>query len=70
MPSLRDSTLLSLPDPALPCRALIVPSPSTSLRAGSAGLVVVLPVKLVIEFSSSRAPYAVGTIAKSQLGQI
>ena len=37
-----------------------------------AGLVAVLPVNLVMEvqLSSSRAPYAAGTIAKSQFGQI
>jgi len=66
MPSLRDSTL-PFTDPALPCRALTVPSPSTSLRASSAGLVAVLLLNCVMEeqLSSSRAACVIWPIAKS-----
>ena len=34
---MRDSVVLTFTDPALPCRATTVPSPSASLRAGSCG---------------------------------
>ena len=44
MPSLRDYTLFSLPVPALPCRALTVPSPAGTvcgftLHGGAAALI-------------------------------
>jgi hypothetical protein len=59
MPSLRDSTLLSLPEPGT--------SVPGSYCAVPAGLVAVLPVNLVMEFSSSRAPYTVGEDEKAVL---